>query len=85
MGKLKLMNYVEIIGYICYKDNKQVIEAIYATLPSTEIYNKFKYRSDKFGNSSKKIRDNYFKARSLAFQYFINLLLIEGFFLFEKL
>ena len=67
------------IGYICYKDNKQVIEAIYATLPSTEIYNKFKYRSDKFGNSSKKIRENYFKARSLAFQYFINLLLVETF------
>ena len=61
-------------GYICYKDNKQVIETIYATLPSTELYkeitNKEKYRSDKFGNSSKKIRDNYFRAKEFSIPIF---------------
>ena len=71
------------IGYVCYKDKDQVVEAIYATLPNLELYNeitnKRKYKQDEFGDSSKEIRDSYFKARGLSFEYFINSLLMETF------
>lgn len=48
------------IGYVCYKDKDQVIEAIYATLPNLELYNeitnKNKYKQDEISNSNKEIR-----------------------------
>ena len=66
----------------------QPIEAIYATLPNEELYkeitNKHKYRQDDFYNTNKEIKDSYFKARGLAFEYFINTLLVDTF-KFEEL
>ena len=73
------------IGYICYKNkNNKCVEGIYSNLDNSILYkeitdkSKFKNKDDIYDNDSNKA-DNYFKARGLSLEYYINCLLMIKF------